>query len=80
MEYHELGDLQHLDDASRCPGKRLPEHDVHDISLQVLDALCLMYEQGFSHRDLKPAVSDICRFLCFSIKRKLTSSSLEHSN
>ncbi|CAH0022282.1 unnamed protein product [Clonostachys rhizophaga] len=56
MEYHELGDLQHfLDDASRCPGKRLPEHDVHDISLQVLDALCLMHEQGFSHRDLKPA-------------------------
>ncbi|CAH0051972.1 unnamed protein product [Clonostachys solani] len=56
MEYHELGDLQHfLDDPSRCPGKRLPEHGVHDISLQVLDALCLMHEQGFSHRDLKPA-------------------------
>ncbi|VUC27891.1 unnamed protein product [Clonostachys rosea] len=56
MEYHELGDLQHfLDDSARCPGKRLPEHDAHDISLQVLDALCLMHEQGFSHRDLKPA-------------------------
>ncbi|CAG9988223.1 unnamed protein product [Clonostachys byssicola] len=56
MEYHELGDLQtFLNDPSQCPSNQLPEHDVHDISLQVLDALCLMHEQGFSHRDLKPA-------------------------
>ncbi|VUC20416.1 unnamed protein product [Clonostachys rosea] len=55
MEYYELGDLQtYLDDPERCPSNRLKEQDVHDISLQVLDALCMMHAEQFSHRDVKP--------------------------
>ncbi|CAI6099679.1 unnamed protein product [Clonostachys chloroleuca] len=56
MEYLELGDLQHyLSDEGKCPRHRLPEPEVHDISVQVLSALNAMHSVGFSHRDLKPA-------------------------
>ncbi|CAH0054739.1 unnamed protein product [Clonostachys solani] len=56
MEYLELGDLQHyLSDGGKCPKHRLPEPEVHDISVQVLSALNAMHSVGFSHRDLKPA-------------------------
>ncbi|VUC25241.1 unnamed protein product [Clonostachys rosea] len=56
MEYLELGDLQgYLSDEGKCPGHRLPEPEVHDISVQILHALNVMHSVGFSHRDLKPA-------------------------
>jgi Protein kinase domain len=53
MEYLELGDLRiYLD------GKQpLPEHEVREITYQILDGLFLMHDNGFAHRDLKPNVS-----------------------
>lgn len=52
MEYLEHGDL--LDYLySRPP---LPEDEARDIGNQILDALHMMHENGFAHRDLKPNV------------------------
>jgi serine/threonine protein kinase len=48
MEHIELGDLQrHLTQA-------LPEPEVRQITIQVLEGLSFMHENGFVHRDLKP--------------------------
>lgn len=55
MEYYELGDLQSYL-QNKCPNKRLSESDLLPIASQVLDALYMMHREGFSHRDLKPAV------------------------
>jgi calcium/calmodulin-dependent protein kinase I len=53
MEFLPRGDLQrHLDVVST-----LPEPDVQKITFQVLEGLSFMHENGFAHRDLKPAVS-----------------------
>lgn len=53
LEYHSLGDLQSYIKARPC----LPESEVKDISVQVLEGLKFMHDGGFAHRDLKPAVS-----------------------
>jgi serine/threonine protein kinase len=56
MEYCGLGDLRsYLFDEGKCPQQHLPENAVRDIASQVLDALALMHEERFAHRDLKPA-------------------------
>ena len=53
MEYVNHGDLHHhLDSAPP-----LPESDAQQITVQVLEGLHFMHENGYSHRDLKPGVS-----------------------
>ena len=51
MEYIPCGDLQ------KYMTKPLPETEAQQITFQVLEGLALMHENGFAHRDLKPAVS-----------------------
>ncbi|VUC26321.1 unnamed protein product [Clonostachys rosea] len=53
MEYCELGDLEKY--LSKCPLHRVSEAEAHDISSQILDALCSMHEEKYCHRDLKLA-------------------------
>lgn len=48
MEYLKYGDLQ------QYLTKPFPEPEARQISLQVTEALQLMHESGFAHRDLKP--------------------------
>lgn len=53
MEYLEAGDL-----ATYLHGTPpLSETEAKDVSYQILDGLCMMHENGFAHRDLKPKVS-----------------------
>jgi serine/threonine protein kinase len=55
LEYFPLGDLQ-----SYMNGVvRVPEDEVREITQQMLFALSIMHKEGFAHRDLKPAVSQI---------------------
>ncbi|KAK7408671.1 hypothetical protein QQX98_009139 [Neonectria punicea] len=54
MEYCELGDLQNY--LYNSPNQRLPEGEIQEIAHQVLAALSQMHDEGFAHRDLKPAV------------------------
>lgn len=54
MEYCELGDLEKY--LSKSPLHRVSEAEAHDISSQILDALCSMHEEKYCHRDLKLAV------------------------
>lgn len=50
MEYFKYGDLQrHL----RSP---LPEYEAQQIMMQLLEGFVFMHDNGFAHRDLKPAV------------------------
>lgn len=50
MEYMEYGDLDlHLK-------RPLPENEARVITLQIAEGLNLLHENGFAHRDLKPAV------------------------
>jgi serine/threonine protein kinase len=51
MEYFEHGTLDHYISAE------MTEEDAKVISLQLLEGLSVMHEQGFVHRDLKPQVS-----------------------
>ncbi|CAI6101203.1 unnamed protein product, partial [Clonostachys chloroleuca] len=53
MEYCELGDLEKY--LSKSPLHRVSEAEAHDISSQILDALCSMHEEKYCHRDLKLA-------------------------
>ncbi|VUC32935.1 unnamed protein product [Clonostachys rosea] len=56
MEYCELGDLdKYMSNPSKCPNRRLPESEVHEISSQILEALDVMHRESFCHRDLKLA-------------------------
>ncbi|KAH7131079.1 kinase-like domain-containing protein [Dactylonectria macrodidyma] len=48
MEYLKYGDLQ------QYLTNPFPEPEARQISLQVVEALQLMHESGFAHRDLKP--------------------------
>jgi serine/threonine protein kinase len=56
MEYFPLGTLDKFIDD------KLHEDDTRKISLQLLEGLHIMHEEGFTHRDLKPQVS-ICSAL-----------------
>lgn len=53
MEYLELGDLF----SYLHQNPPLPETDAQHISYQILDALTMMHQHKFAHRDLKPNVS-----------------------
>ncbi|KAL2823638.1 kinase-like domain-containing protein [Aspergillus cavernicola] len=55
MEYLRLGDLQ------KYLGRPLPESEGQKIAFQLLEALQFMHNNGFAHRDLKPAVKHTCR-------------------
>jgi serine/threonine protein kinase len=53
MEYFESGDLrQHIGDP-------LSEKSAAQITSQLVEGLFYMHENGFTHRDLKPAVSGV---------------------
>lgn len=56
MEYLELGNLSTYLDR-KPPVPPLPELEGKEISYQILDGLNMMYENGVSHRVLKPNVS-----------------------
>ena len=51
MEYLPNGDLH------KYLGSPLPESEGQNIVSQVLEGLNFMHRDGFTHRDLKPAVS-----------------------
>ena len=53
MEYFPLGTLDNF------INDKLSEDETRKISLQLLEGLHIMHEEGFTHRDLKPQVS-IC--------------------
>lgn len=55
MEYCEHGDLRNYIDSHG----RLPEDQAQDIAWQVLQGLLFMHDNGFAHRDLKPAVRSL---------------------
>ncbi|KAJ5859895.1 hypothetical protein N7534_005172 [Penicillium rubens] len=52
MEYLETGDLFAY--LYQKPLPPLPEAEAKEIAHQILDGLCMMHENGFAHRDLKP--------------------------
>ena len=51
MEFIPNGDLYDCVDAP------LPETEVQGISHQLIEALSLMHQKKFTHRDIKPSVS-----------------------
>jgi serine/threonine protein kinase len=53
MEYLEAGDFQSY--LAKCRGP-LQEKEAKTISKQILEGLVFMHNEGFAHRDLKPAV------------------------
>ncbi|OQE13507.1 hypothetical protein PENFLA_c047G06958 [Penicillium flavigenum] len=52
MEYLEIGDLFAY--LYQKPLPPLPEAEAKEIAYQIIDGLCMMHENGFAHRDLKP--------------------------
>lgn len=50
MEYMEHGDLQGY------LSRPFHEKETKQIIFQLLEGLCFMHDNGFAHRDLKPAV------------------------
>ena len=60
MEYFPLGDLQ----VHMTANPPMCEDDVQNISYQILEGLNYMHQQGFAHRDVKPAVSPLAPCLC----------------
>ena len=51
MEYFSYGDLQNY------LSSLIPERETRQITSQILEGLLFMHDNGFAHRDLKPAVS-----------------------
>ena len=56
MEYAPHGDLE------ECVKENLPEPEVRTIAMQLVEALTLMHQKNFTHRDLKPSVSPLVLF------------------
>jgi serine/threonine protein kinase len=80
MEYCELGDLQrYLSRYDLCPRGFLPESQVREIASQLLNALLMMHEEKFAHRDLKPAVSKNMIILIWHPDRTLTKGTPEYA-
>ncbi len=52
MEYLPSGDLEHFKNAS----PPFSELDTNRITRQLVEGVCHMHENGFTHRDLKPGV------------------------
>jgi serine/threonine protein kinase len=52
MEYCPLGDLQRYISSKAS----LPSTEAQELTHQILEGLHEMHENGFTHRDLKPAV------------------------
>lgn len=50
LEYIEHGDLR------RFMHQAFPEPEAQHVALQLVEGLAFMHENGFVHRDLKPAV------------------------
>lgn len=57
MEYLPDGDLH------KYLNSPLPEDEGQHIVFQILEGLDFMHDNGFTHRDLKPAVSLAVRFV-----------------
>lgn len=53
MEYLQHGDLQ------KYLNRSFPEVQVKDIASQLVEGLGYMHDNGFTHRDLKPAVGNL---------------------
>ena len=51
MEYLQFGDL------AKYVTPEITEWDAQQVATQLLDGLCIMHQNGFAHRDLKPQVS-----------------------
>jgi serine/threonine protein kinase len=56
MEFCPLGDLQRYISSKSS----LPLTEAQELTYQILEGLHEMHENGFTHRDLKPAVSISC--------------------
>jgi len=50
MEYPQDGDL------TKYIGKPLPQETVKTISMQLLEGLKVMHQEGITHRDIRPTV------------------------
>lgn len=74
MEYLEHGDLQHYILSSPA----LPEQEAGDVTFQILEGLSFMHENGFAHRDLKPAVRRQRESALLKLYHKLIPN-LEHT-
>ena len=57
MEYLSHGDLH------KYLGSPLPETEGQLIVSQIVEGLHFMHDNGFAHRDLKPAVSLVTRII-----------------
>ena len=79
MEYLPFGDLsKHM-----SPGN-ISEQDARQITRDLLEALALMHEEGFTHRDIKPQVrlihvSSSRTFIIFLSRNVYFELILEHS-
>jgi calcium/calmodulin-dependent protein kinase I len=67
MEYLEYGDLHHY----LLESPPLPEQEAGDITFQILEGLAFMHENGFAHRDLKPAVRRLYDTIVSNMHHKL---------
>ena len=72
MEYTKEGDL------SKHMGTPLPQDTVRNISMQILEGLKVMHQQGIAHRDLKPAVCSLIGTLLDHVTSQNTDECVEY--